>query len=588
MIYTRSDTIPDLGAVFRPGRLAFKTVQEVAMRSPIPRALLLGTALALLAFPNLAAADYLGGITFDHAMGSCLPNSETVTVSIDYKIDEASGGRVYILPYTNGAPTPNYAVSGGPLLGPGTGTWTPQMRVHSGSAVIDHVRIKLVSPDQSETWLEFFVPVSFAYGPNGVFDVVPNHSEYSRLRHGQQLSMTIEYASSDAAGCLVFARPYTNGSPTPGYGASGSALLPQSGSTTQWFSFANDADVDHLRVFIKDHTNTTVIFECFIPFDVHWRSIGVYDLRYNWEPFTSIHNSQNLVATFTIDHTNPDGLRVWMWCTTDGVYSPGAVYQGSILEPMGAHEISRYSRVSSGETDVDGTQFTVGTSSETELEFAVPVDYHYGPHALQDFLFTPASPAVLSNGEHLNMQFNYGTSSTDPVLIFARPAYEENPLYGISSAGSPYYPPPGGSGTFWLTFDTGDHVANSMRFQMLDASQTILHLERFVRGWWAWGGSTYITPVPEIIPAVAAILGPAYPNPFNPVATIPITLSAEMAVRLTVYDLKGRLVSTLHDGALAAGDHAFSFKGEGLASGAYICRMETPMGAQTQRMTLVK
>ncbi len=245
-------------------------------------------------------------------------------------------------------------------------------------------------------------------------------------------------------------------------------------------------------------------------------------------------------------------------------------------------------RVNSGETDVDGTQFIVGTSTQTYLEFNVPVDYHYGPHALQNHTFTPAAPAMLSNGEHLNMQFDYATSSADPVLIFARPAYEESPLYGITSAGSPYYSPPGGSGTFWLTFASGDHLANSMRFQMVDASQTIVHLERFVRGWWAWGGSTVITPVPEVVPALAANLGPPYPNPFNPVATIPVSLPEDMAVRLAVYDLKGRLVRTLHEGALAAGDHMFSFKGEGLASGAYICRMETPMGAQTQRMTLVK
>ncbi len=281
------------------------------------------TTFALLALPDLAVADYLGGVTFDHAMGSYLPHGEYVTVSIDYKIDEASGGRIYILPFTNGSPTPSYAVSGSPIYGPGTGTVTPVMRITAGQALIDHVRIKLVSPDQSQTWLEFFVPVSFQYGPNGVFDPEPNHSEYSRLRHSQHLSFSFDYGCSDAAGCYAFARPYTNGQLTPGYFASGSPLLPASGTTTQYFYFPNDADVDHIRFYLKDHTNTTTLFECFVPFDVHWRSIGVYDIRFNWEPFTSIHNSQNLVATFTLDHTDPAGLQ-----SLDVVHDRGSLFAG--------------------------------------------------------------------------------------------------------------------------------------------------------------------------------------------------------------------------------------------------------------------
>ena len=557
--------------------------------SPIMKySLLLLIALALFGLPDRAVADYLGGITFDHAMGSYLPNGEYVTLSIDYKIDEASGGRIFILPFTNGAWTPNYAVSGSPIYGPGTGTCTPHMTITSGSVVIDHVRVKLVSPDQSETWLEFFLPVSFIYGPNGVYDPTPSHSKYSRLRHGQQFSVSFDYACSDAAGCYAFARPYTNGHLTPGYSASGSALLPPSGSATQSFSFANDADVDHIWFYLRDHTNTTILFECFVAYDLHWRAIGVYDISFNWDRLSSLHNTQNLVATFTLDHTEPAGLRAWAWCTTDGYYSPGGVYEGSILEPSGAHVITRYSRIDSGETDVDGVEFIVGTPTEAYLDFIVPVDYHYAPHAMQNHQFSPAAPAMLSNGEHLNMQFDYVTSSVDPVLIFARPAYEENPLFGITSSGSPHYSPPSGSGTFWLTFASGDYLANSMRFQMVDMSQTILHLERFVPGLWAWGGSTYISPVPEAIPAAVTSLGPAYPNPFNPVATIPVSLAADMAVRLAVYDLRGRLVRTLQDGVLTAGDHAFRFNGEGLASGTYFCRLETPAGVQTKRMTLVK
>jgi len=59
-------------------------------------------------------------------------------------------------------------------------------------------------------------------------------------------------------------------------------------------------------------------------------------------------------------------------------------------------------------------------------------------------------------------------------------------------------------------------------------------------------------------------------------------------MHLTVYDLRGRLVRTLKDRAMRAGDHLFTFRGDRLSSGAYICRLETPEGVHTQRITLVK
>ncbi len=65
-----------------------------------------------------------------------------------------------------------------------------------------------------------------------------------------------------------------------------------------------------------------------------------------------------------------------------------------------------------------------------------------------------------------------------------------------------------------------------------------------------------------------------YPNPFNPAATIPLILASDSAVRLAVFDLRGRLVQTLVDGHLPAGRHEIRFDGPG--------------GVQTRRMTLAK
>lgn len=79
-----------------------------------------------------------------------------------------------------------------------------------------------------------------------------------------------------------------------------------------------------------------------------------------------------------------------------------------------------------------------------------------------------------------------------------------------------------------------------------------------------------------------------YPNPFNPSTRIEFSLPTSGWVQIGVFDLSGRLVEMLHQGRMEAGDHAVVFSAEGLPSGVYIYRMETPSGALTREMVLQK
>ena len=73
----------------------------------------------------------------------------------------------------------------------------------------------------------------------------------------------------------------------------------------------------------------------------------------------------------------------------------------------------------------------------------------------------------------------------------------------------------------------------------------------------------------ENIPAYFSV-GPAYPNPFNPETAIPVNLPLSGKIRLAIYDLTGRLVTTLHEGRLAAGKYTFRWRPGGWnASGIY-------------------
>jgi hypothetical protein len=71
-------------------------------------------------------------------------------------------------------------------------------------------------------------------------------------------------------------------------------------------------------------------------------------------------------------------------------------------------------------------------------------------------------------------------------------------------------------------------------------------------------------------------LYPAYPNPFNPTATITFALPKSEHVRLTVFDVLGNEVARLMDGTLGAGYHRVQFDGARLAGGAIFaaCRRD--------------
>lgn len=78
------------------------------------------------------------------------------------------------------------------------------------------------------------------------------------------------------------------------------------------------------------------------------------------------------------------------------------------------------------------------------------------------------------------------------------------------------------------------------------------------------------------------------PNPVRRAATVGLTLDAPGPVRLDVIDALGREVRTLHDGALAAGTHAFPLDTGGLPGGVYALRVTTPDGGLSERVTVVR
>lgn len=98
---------------------------------------------------------------------------------------------------------------------------------------------------------------------------------------------------------------------------------------------------------------------------------------------------------------------------------------------------------------------------------------------------------------------------------------------------------------------------------------------------------TGINPVPGELPMVYN-LSQNYPNPFNPSTNIKFALPLAGDVLITVYDLNGKLVSTLVNEHKAAGNYSVDFNAARLSSGVYFYKIKSGEFSDTKKMVLIK
>jgi hypothetical protein len=90
-----------------------------------------------------------------------------------------------------------------------------------------------------------------------------------------------------------------------------------------------------------------------------------------------------------------------------------------------------------------------------------------------------------------------------------------------------------------------------------------------------------------IVPSKYA-LESAYPNPFNPVTTLNLSLPESQEVILQVYNLQGQVIETLINGNMEAGYHTLQWNADNHASGVYFVKMVAGEFVNTQKLMLVK
>ena len=166
------------------------------------------------------------------------------------------------------------------------------------------------------------------------------------------------------------------------------------------------------------------------------------------------------------------------------------------------------------------------------------------------------------------------TDSDLPVVLAAWGGYHE---YGVNLPG----------------YDVGDSI--ELRLYSLTEGRE-LYVQSTLEG--SQYGVTPLTSGTGVVLSSDAVpmaydLMQNYPNPFNPSTSIGFTLPADSHVSLNIYDMAGRLVTTLVEGSLDEGVHMVDWDGmdsagELVSTGVYIYALESSDMILTKKMILMK
>ena len=553
-----------------------------------------------LALAVPASANWMGGFVLDHGAASYLGNSEQARVTFDFEVTNANGARFVVDGMLDGSVLPFRTWNGSPNYAMGTlSTHSNYITFNSGTVAVDQYRIAMFDPITTDILLEMYLPVEYFFGPNAVNNFQLNYTSPSWILNGDDLTIGFDYQTDEVAGARVSARPYTDGSLSVGYGASGLGLLPLgTGTGSQYFTFPNlDADVDEIRILMVTADQSTTLLEFFIPVDLHWGPHSISNITFDPPYPDCLAWDQPVTVEFDYATSDPGGCYIWT-LGLDESHSTiiNQAYAGSALEPVSGHIVRHYRMLpDNGEGEFRYAHFSMSDATNTNslLQFDIPATYPYGPNAIQNVSYSPAAPAVLDHGTHVDVAFDYVTNEAAGVRVYSHPFSYDGivPPYGVS--GSILYTG-SGSGTTFFTVTAGDYLVNNVRMKMNVADNSSLLMEHFFAGNFTYGGVGGVTPVPDTPVALGPVLQQNYPNPFNPQTTIKFELPAPAAMSLRVFDLSGRLVRVLLDGQMVADGPQEAIwdgrddSGSRVASGTYFYRLEGGQLSETRSMVLVK
>ncbi|GAB5519458.1 MAG: hypothetical protein RhofKO_17090 [Rhodothermales bacterium] len=261
----------------------------------------------------------------------------------------------------------------------------------------------------------------------------------------------------------------------------------------------------------------------------------------------------------TVDLSNTGGPQVILFFVSNDAVLTQAEAQAVTVAPNNACT-TKTSATLTAEAGVS-YYLAVGSTIDTSVRFtsttALPVEF-------TDFVATTSGERAhlawetASETNNAGFHIEHATSASDWITLSFLPGH------GTTLEAQRY------------TYTAEDLVPGTHRFRLRQVD---------------YDGTFGYSPEVEVSVEMAEAfrLSPVYPNPFNPEASVTLSVRERQQVTVTVHDLLGREVAHLFDGELA-GQHAHLLRLDGSrwTSGLYVVRVVGERFTATQTVTLLK
>ncbi|MBO6576394.1 MAG: T9SS type A sorting domain-containing protein [Rhodothermales bacterium] len=290
-------------------------------------------------------------------------------------------------------------------------------------------------------------------------------------------------------------------------------------------------------------------------------------------PFVGITADMNITATVVTDPgtsgltaiQDDSGLGAWSGVVLRGSSATDALLRGDVIQITNALIEERF-----GLTRLSDLTFEVVSTGGASLDYKV-----VSTEALQDASIAEAHEGMMLRFEGVEV----GTPQADGSRDFGE--------FTVGTIGT---------GAYVRVDDASDQISEEFNDGLAEG-QTFA----FIQGLWSYTFSNYKL-MPETMDDIGMgglsneadglpvdfELHANYPNPFNPATTIRYDVAATEMVRLEVFDVLGRRVSTLVNNQQTPGKYTVDFNARDLASGVYVYRLEAGSRVFTRTMLLLK
>jgi hypothetical protein len=296
--------------------------------------------------------------------------------------------------------------------------------------------------------------------------------------HGQDVTVTMSYRTDEASGVRIYARPFSGGSPAPGYAASGSPLYNGAGTATSSFTITTGTVlVDEIRIEVYASDNVTLLRRMWVPVRFRFGNVGVNQFSYSVNPeLYSFLLGENFTTSFQYNVSYPGGVRIFIRPMTNGALTPGYSASGSGVYSGSGSASSNFTINSGQNVHVDALRVRVVNADQTVDidEFFLPVNLYFSTAKVTNIVAQAGNFPF--NNEDRQINFNYSTTESSGIRVFARPWTNGDLTPGYAASGSGVYMGSGsGSGTF--TISSGNQRVDHVRFRVTNADQTQTLLE---------------------------------------------------------------------------------------------------------------